>query len=120
MNILVIGNGFDLAHGLPTKYTDFLGFVERFENLKKSSMIMSNGGLSNTAKPIYEYLDKLIFENRKLSFELDKLISSNIWIKYFSSNLFYLNLFKGTHFPVDIQSHFQKRNRCNRTASLSQ
>lgn len=41
MNILVIGNGFDLAHGLPTKYTDFLGFVERFENLKKSSMIMS-------------------------------------------------------------------------------
>lgn len=35
MNILVIGNGFDLAHGLPTKYTDFLGFVERFENLKK-------------------------------------------------------------------------------------
>ena len=82
MNILVIGNGFDLAHGLPTKYTDFLGFVERFENLKKSSMIMSNGGLSNTAKPIYEYLDKLIFENRKLSFELDKLISSNIWIKY--------------------------------------
>lgn len=23
MNILVIGNGFDLAHGLPTKYGDF-------------------------------------------------------------------------------------------------
>lgn len=22
MNILVIGNGFDLAHGLPTKYTE--------------------------------------------------------------------------------------------------
>ncbi|RKI84979.1 hypothetical protein D7V83_04800 [bacterium 0.1xD8-71] len=22
MNILVIGNGFDLAHGLPTKYRD--------------------------------------------------------------------------------------------------
>lgn len=29
MNILVIGNGFDLAHGLPTKYGDFLGFCER-------------------------------------------------------------------------------------------
>ena len=28
MNILVLGNGFDLAHGLPTKYTDFLKFVE--------------------------------------------------------------------------------------------
>ena len=28
MNILVIGNGFDLAHGLPTKYGDFWSFVE--------------------------------------------------------------------------------------------
>lgn len=28
MNILVIGNGFDLAHGLPTKYTDFLEFTK--------------------------------------------------------------------------------------------
>ncbi|EHL19799.1 hypothetical protein HMPREF9628_01315 [Peptoanaerobacter stomatis] len=27
MNILVIGNGFDLAHGLPTKYGDFLDFI---------------------------------------------------------------------------------------------
>ena len=27
MNILVIGNGFDLAHGLPTKYTHFLDWV---------------------------------------------------------------------------------------------
>ncbi len=32
MNILVIGNGFDLAHGLPTKYTDFLKFTELFVN----------------------------------------------------------------------------------------
>lgn len=28
MNILLIGNGFDLAHGLPTKYTDFLEWVK--------------------------------------------------------------------------------------------
>lgn len=28
MNILVIGNGFDLAHKLPTKYTDFLAWVQ--------------------------------------------------------------------------------------------
>ena len=30
MNILVIGNGFDLAHGLPTKYTDFLDFMSDY------------------------------------------------------------------------------------------
>ena len=28
MNILMIGNGFDLAHGLPTKYGDFLLFAK--------------------------------------------------------------------------------------------
>lgn len=27
MNILVLGNGFDLAHSLPTKYSDFLVFT---------------------------------------------------------------------------------------------
>jgi len=32
MNILVIGNGFDLAHGLPTKYTDFLTVMENAKN----------------------------------------------------------------------------------------
>lgn len=29
MNILIIGNGFDLAHGLPTKYGNFLDFCEK-------------------------------------------------------------------------------------------
>lgn len=33
MNILVIGNGFDLAHGLPTKYTDFLAFCKVIKNV---------------------------------------------------------------------------------------
>lgn len=27
--ILIIGNGFDLAHGLPTRYSDFLEFAKR-------------------------------------------------------------------------------------------
>ena len=30
LNILVIGNGFDLALGWPTKYTDFLNFIKVF------------------------------------------------------------------------------------------
>ena len=29
-NILVIGNGFDLVHGLPTRYMDFLKFIEGY------------------------------------------------------------------------------------------
>ena len=31
MNILVIGNGFDLAHGFPTTYKNFLEFTDVFK-----------------------------------------------------------------------------------------
>lgn len=29
--ILLIGNGFDLAHGLPTSYSYFLDFCDRYQ-----------------------------------------------------------------------------------------
>ena len=32
MNVLVIGNGFDLAHALPTLYQDFLTFTDNYTN----------------------------------------------------------------------------------------
>ena len=28
MNLFIIGNGFDLFHGLPTRYTDFVAFLQ--------------------------------------------------------------------------------------------
>lgn len=33
--ILIIGNGFDLYHGLPTRYTDFLFFAEHWNDFKR-------------------------------------------------------------------------------------
>lgn len=43
MNILVIGNGFDIAHGLKTKYIDFLNYVkdQRAHYLYNSKNVMS-------------------------------------------------------------------------------
>lgn len=35
-NILIIGNGFDLYHGLPTRYTDFLFFARNWEKFKSA------------------------------------------------------------------------------------
>ena len=54
MKILASGNGFDLAHGLPTGYPDFLKWivaeVEYWEDLKKQGGEIANGvGLS----PLY-------------------------------------------------------------------
>lgn len=51
MNILVLGNGFDLALGLPTRYTDFLAFVRDVRGFFSSNLIMRSlgegGGITN-------------------------------------------------------------------------
>lgn len=38
MNILVIGNGVDIAHGLPTGYKDFLLFIFIFQHLASNTV----------------------------------------------------------------------------------
>lgn len=55
LNILVIGNGFDIAHGLNTSYADFLEFVRSIKN----------SGSNND--------------------ELNKCINNNRWLDYFDS-----------------------------------
>ena len=58
MNILVIGNGFDLAHGLPTTYQDFLKFTDNYRTILKT-----------------EYYEQML--------EVKKLIDNNVWIQHF-------------------------------------
>lgn len=42
MNILVIGNGFDLAHDLPTRYSDFLKIFKPGNPMNKLSSAIEN------------------------------------------------------------------------------
>lgn len=42
MNILVIGNGFDLADGLSTRYNDFLTFIEEYFQYEKQGECQKN------------------------------------------------------------------------------
>lgn len=102
MNILVIGNGFDLAHGLPTKYADFLEFVKQFEELyereKQNKLDLYMERIStkeNTIKSIILDLfqskysnstlsnDTEVYTAKKLIEELHNLIQDNNWIEYF-------------------------------------
>lgn len=62
MNILVIGNGFDLAHGLKTKYEDFLKFTQTY----------------------LEY-DEAYRKKPEIKEELESLIKDNLWLEYFYS-----------------------------------
>lgn len=88
MNILVIGNGFDLAHNLPTKYTDFLDFVDEFtyyykhssdefdEEIKFSNVILNL--ICNHQTPIVP--------DGSLIDEFYELIKNNVWIKHFKKS----------------------------------
>lgn len=77
MNILVIGNGFDLAHGLPTKYSDFLYYVKALKNYKSSMQADQSG--------FFKYFQSLNDTKTKIFDELNDLIKDNIWLEYFIS-----------------------------------
>lgn len=100
MNILMIGNGFDLAHGLPTKYKDFLNFVQVYEECYQTEIIDSK--IVEADSDIKKFIRELFelryndgdsirdVENRpkresakKLIEELHELIHDNFWIEYF-------------------------------------
>ena len=85
MKILVLGNGFDLAHKLPTKYTDFLHFTRvvlellkgnSFDvnwdgiNLKLKEVIVENTG--NKRNNLYEQKEVWL-----------DLIENNFWFTHF-------------------------------------
>lgn len=89
MNILVIGNGFDLAHGLPTKYQDFLKFSDVFLEFKRAEEGRDLAlGVDKNSR-FFEYFFSLFSrkntdENaKKVIEELDSLIKDNSWLAYF-------------------------------------
>ena len=107
LNILVIGNGFDLAMGWPTKYADFLNFIKLFrfayntEDYQKARIPKDCIGDFNnrmdryTTKDEKEKLEKLKpfwdrFSNAFKSEEANQVfrdfhfcIYQNRWIEYF-------------------------------------
>lgn len=89
MNILVIGNGFDLAHGLPTKYRDFLEWVKVIKQVVKikNGDTLANVDWGNINFQIKEliinnkmYGNKSIFSQEQI---WNELLDDNFWIDYF-------------------------------------
>jgi len=94
MNILVIGNGFDLAHGLPTKYTDFLEFVKMIKIIKEKDIFndgfsISEAGCNVNNEKLHQVIQLTVLNkanNKELkrdSKELLDCIDNNFWIEYF-------------------------------------
>lgn len=79
MNILVIGNGFDLAHGLPTKYTDFLFFCGAVNSIINKNKIHEK--VPQNYKNYIEWLNS----DEKLSlndFDYDKVKENGVYVFY--------------------------------------
>lgn len=88
MNILLVGNGFDLAHGLPTRYKDFLKFLEAVRlPVDFPNNLVGNVKYVKKSK-FYPDFEQLLLEEIKAQKdpkveELRMLTEHNIWIKYF-------------------------------------
>lgn len=96
MKILIIGNGFDLAHYLPTAYAHFMGVMKAIEELPegKTEVTFDDlfGDLSkresfffNRMMDFYD-VDQIFFDAEKI-YKMKGVISNNRWYKYFSSHL---------------------------------
>ena len=96
MNILVIGNGFDIAHKLPTKYSDFIAYVEGFYKHKL-----------NEKNKFYEYFDLLKFDKFSIYQEIDDLVKDNRWINHFMTT-YWKEKSEGKDGWIDFESEISK------------
>lgn len=98
MRILLIGNGFDLNHWLPTKYENFLhtiNFLKRYytSDMKTLGSIMSNAELQKVDGWIatcYDHYkagwDKVSVSNQEVKNLVD-IATKNMWFSYLSESL---------------------------------
>lgn len=109
-NIIVIGNGFDLAHELPTEYMDFLAFCKMIKAVynrtedETKEVIWDNLGIKlkkqkNITRLKQKFLELYcagtVGENDssiKIDEPYDKLycmVKDNVWIEFFLKNPLY-------------------------------
>lgn len=93
MEILVLGNGFDLAHKLPTQYRDFLHFVKVIKQMVNGVQLKAIdwGNINLDVKKLMN--DNLGNKRDNLYSQVDMwkdLVEENFWIDYFIQNESYI------------------------------
>lgn len=100
-NILIIGNGFDLYHGLPTRYTDFLTLIKNWGEFyeympsiptayrsgealdyKYSKINLAHNLLTSEDIKELSKIDPIHYKWDNIE-QLNREINKNLWIKYF-------------------------------------
>ncbi len=118
--ILFLGNGFDLAHGLPTRYSDFLEFCEKAsriytyawgthinqykeDNIEKWKIRYHIKYILYTAYKNRQKGEEITTPNKELN-KFYSCIKDNIWYYYFSNNR--LHSFLGRNW-IDFESEIK-------------
>ena len=136
--VLILGNGFDLAHSLPTRYSNFLDFCQKVEyiwsfNWNKSDAINEFHNIHIDSWDIDESIRTAIedaFKNRKVEknevtsdnnelSEIHDMLNYNIWYNYFNK-LHRENKMRGENwidFEFEIRSIIEEVDR--KTSTLS-
>ena len=90
MNILIVGNGFDLSHYLPTKYDHFMVAMEAILNSDEFVDYLDfdqiYGALYKTEKSFFGYT-KSIYKTETIKIgnlnDIREKLKSNVWFNYF-------------------------------------
>jgi hypothetical protein len=96
MNILIVGNGFDLSHYLPTKYDHFMVAMDAIENWDEAKGDMGFddlfGSLYETEAYFFGYT-KAMYDPDKIKISLEQIkelkakLKENVWYQYFSEHV---------------------------------
>lgn len=96
MNILIVGNGFDLSHYLPTKYDHFMVAMEAIENWDVSKGDMNFDCLFGALYEKEDYFfgyTKAMYKTDELKISVDQIkdlqeqLKDNVWYQYFSDHV---------------------------------
>ena len=91
MDILILGNGFDLAHKLDTKYNDFLKYCqEKYSSINSVGTVHSNNFLYNNVW-VKHFLNKTLAGDKwiDLENEIYNVITKLSELPYFKNGVWY-------------------------------
>lgn len=91
-NVLVLGNGFDLYHGMHTKYSEFVEFTKDYENAPEEIRdIYHNNTFIQYFQKVYDAnkswidcekeIEKVVYTMQKCIYEIEKDVLGNINIE---------------------------------------
>lgn len=81
--VLIVGNGFDLAHGLLTGYGNFLDIMKNWTPIYDMLKKVNKGGSYPKDYVFEKYVSNAADINMDNLSELDRIIRNNSWISYY-------------------------------------